>query len=46
MSVAQQSDHIPEMYCYIVASAVIGALVNLLIGRVEGRVLRWSPLHR
>jgi len=46
MSVAQQSDHIPEMYCYIVASAVIGALVNLLIGRAEGRVLRWSPLHR
>jgi ABC-type nitrate/sulfonate/bicarbonate transport system permease component len=46
MSVAQQSDHIPEMYSYVVASAVIGALVNLLIGRIEGRVLRWSPLHR
>jgi ABC-type nitrate/sulfonate/bicarbonate transport system permease component len=46
MAVAQQSDHIPEMYCYVVASAVIGALVNLLIGRIESRVLRWSPLHR
>jgi ABC-type nitrate/sulfonate/bicarbonate transport system permease component len=46
ISIDQQSTHIPEMYAYIVACAVLGALVNLAMARLERRVVRWSPSSR
>jgi ABC-type nitrate/sulfonate/bicarbonate transport system permease component len=46
ISVDQQSNHIPEMYGYIVVCAVLGAVLNLATARLERRVVRWSPSHR
>jgi ABC-type nitrate/sulfonate/bicarbonate transport system permease component len=46
ISVNQQSNHIPQMYAYIVACAALGALLNLAMVRIERRVIRWSPSHR
>jgi ABC-type nitrate/sulfonate/bicarbonate transport system permease component len=46
IAVDQQSNHIPEMYGYIVVCAVLGAVLNLATARLERRVVRWSPSHR
>jgi ABC-type nitrate/sulfonate/bicarbonate transport system permease component len=46
ISIDQQSNHIPEMYAYIVVCAVLGAVLNLGMTRLERRVIRWSPNHR
>jgi ABC-type nitrate/sulfonate/bicarbonate transport system permease component len=46
ISIDQQSNHIPQMYAYIVVCAVLGAVLNLAMARLERRVIRWSPSHR
>jgi ABC-type nitrate/sulfonate/bicarbonate transport system permease component len=46
ISVAEENGNIPQMYAYIVVSAVLGVLINLALLRLERRTLRWHPAHR
>lgn len=46
ISAAEQNGQIPQMYAYIVASAVLGVLINLALLRLERRTLRWHAAHR
>jgi ABC-type nitrate/sulfonate/bicarbonate transport system permease component len=46
ISVAEENGDIPQMYAYIVVTAVLGVLINLALLRVERRTLRWHPAHR
>jgi ABC-type nitrate/sulfonate/bicarbonate transport system permease component len=46
ISIDQQNNHIPQMYAYIVVCAVLGAVLNLAMARLERRVIRWLPSHR
>lgn len=42
----QESGNIPQVYAYIVVAAVLGALLNLTMRRLERKVLRWHSAHR
>lgn len=42
----QQAYHLPEMYAAIVATALLGYAINLLISAVERRVIFWSAEER
>jgi ABC-type nitrate/sulfonate/bicarbonate transport system permease component len=46
ISVAEQNGQVPQMYSYIVVSAVLGVLINLALLRLERRTLRWHAAHR
>jgi ABC-type nitrate/sulfonate/bicarbonate transport system permease component len=46
ISGAEQNGDIPQMYAYIVVTAVLGVLINLALLRVERRTLRWHAAHR
>jgi ABC-type nitrate/sulfonate/bicarbonate transport system permease component len=46
ISINEQNNHVPQMYCYIVVCAVQGAVLNLAMVRIERRVIRWSPSQR
>jgi ABC-type nitrate/sulfonate/bicarbonate transport system permease component len=46
ISVAEQNGQVPQMYAYIVVSAVLGVLINLALLRLERRTLRWHAAHR
>jgi ABC-type nitrate/sulfonate/bicarbonate transport system permease component len=46
ISAAEENGTIPQMYAYIVVSAVLGVLINLALLRLERRTLRWHPAHR
>ena len=46
IALAEQNGDIPQMYAYIVTSAVLGVLLNLALLKGERRVLRWHAAHR
>lgn len=46
IAVAEQNGQVPQMYAYIVASAVLGVIINLALLRMERRTLRWHAAHR
>ena len=46
ISVAEENGTIPQMYAYIVVSAVLGVLINLVLLWLERRTLRWHAAHR
>ncbi|NUO57455.1 MAG: ABC transporter permease subunit [Hamadaea sp.] len=47
IAVAQtQYKTIPDMYAYVVAATALGVVLNLLMMRLERRVLSWHAAHR
>jgi ABC-type nitrate/sulfonate/bicarbonate transport system permease component len=46
IALAQQTQHTPRMYAYVVVVAALGLALNLAMVRLEGRVLSWHPSHR
>ena len=46
INVQQQVGAIPEMWVYVVISALLGVAVNLALVAVERRLFRWHPAQR
>lgn len=46
IATAQQTVRVPQMYAYVVVAATIGLLMNLVLRRLERRVMHWHPSHR
>jgi ABC-type nitrate/sulfonate/bicarbonate transport system permease component len=42
----QQNGDIPGMWVYVVVSAVLGVILNLVLVGLERRILRWHSAHR
>jgi ABC-type nitrate/sulfonate/bicarbonate transport system permease component len=43
---AEQTGHVPEMFVYIVTAGLLGLLINLIMSRLERRVLFWHHAYR
>lgn len=46
IALAEQNQHIPTMYAFVVATAGLGVLLNLALRRLEGVVLTWHSSQR
>jgi ABC-type nitrate/sulfonate/bicarbonate transport system permease component len=46
ITLSQAGGAIPTMYAYVVASALVGLAINLLMSRIERRVLSWHHSAR
>jgi len=46
IAVAQQIPDIPTMYAYVVVAAALGVGLNVIVVRIEARVLGWHSSHR
>ena len=46
MNLLANADQIPALYGYIVASGILGLLINVALRRAERRILHWHPSQR
>jgi ABC-type nitrate/sulfonate/bicarbonate transport system permease component len=46
ITLRQQAAQIPAMYVYIVVAGVLGVVLNLIMLKIERRVLRWHHAQR
>jgi ABC-type nitrate/sulfonate/bicarbonate transport system permease component len=46
LTLAQSGGNGTQLYALVLTSALLGLVVNVLLGRAERRLLRWSPTHR
>lgn len=46
MNLLANANRIPELYSYIVASGILGLLINVALRRAERRILRWHHSQR
>lgn len=46
IALAQSAADMPNMYAYVVVAAFLGVLINLVLNKLEGKLLPWHPSHR
>lgn len=46
ISNTQAGAQVAQVYAYVIVSGVLGLLLNVVLLRLERRVLRWHPAHR